>query len=142
MNIKELIFSIPALDLAEAYAAKYDDLSPEKKGRVVDQVAAFIGTLKDRKPKDTGHLILGISFVDDDEDEGRHEFLDACLFKKDDLAAQFDWDSPMAKVAPWMVSPTTRLRSWPIPVSSLTATPLSTAPGMRSWATRWTPTTC
>lgn len=100
MNIKELIFSIPALDLAEAYAAKYDDLSPEKKGRVVDQVAAFIGTLKDRKPKDTGHLILGISFVDDDEDEGRHEFLDACLFKKDDLAAQFDWDSPMAKVAP------------------------------------------
>ena len=100
MNIKELIFSIPAPDLAEVYAAKYDDLSPEKKGRVVDQVAAFIGTLKDRKPKDTGHLILGISFVDDDEDEGRHEFLDACLFKKDDLAAQFDWDSPMAKVAP------------------------------------------
>ena len=98
MNIKELIFSIPALDLAEAYAAKYDDLSPEKKGRVVDQVAAFIGTLKDRKPKDTGHLILGISFVDDDEDEGRHEFIDACLFKKDDLAAQFDWDSSLAKV--------------------------------------------
>ena len=98
MNIKELIFSIPAPDLAEVYAAKYDDLSPEKKGRVVDQVAAFIGTLKDRKPKDTGHLILGISFVDDNEDEGRREFLDACLFKKDDLDAQFDWDSPLSKV--------------------------------------------
>ena len=98
MNIKELIFSISAFDLAEAYAAKYDDLSPEKKDRVVAQVAAFIGTLKDRKPKDTGHLILGISFIDDDEDEGRREFLDACLFKKDDLVAQFDWDSPLAKV--------------------------------------------
>ena len=99
MNIKELIFSIPALDLAEAYAAKYDDLAPEKQNRLVDSVAAFIGTLKDRKPKDTGHLILGIAFVDDDEDEGRHEFLDACLFKKADMAAQFDWDSPLAEVA-------------------------------------------
>lgn len=98
MNIKELIFSLPALDIAEAYVTKYDDLDPEKKIRAVDQVAAFISTLKDREPKDTGHLILGISFVDDDEDEDRHEFLDACLFKKDDLAAQFDWDSPLAKV--------------------------------------------
>ena len=98
MNIKELIFSLSALDIAEAYVAKYDDLDPEKRDRAVDKVAAFIGTLKDREPKDTGHLILGISFVDDDEDEGRYEFLDACLFKKDDLAAQFDWDSPLARV--------------------------------------------
>ena len=99
MNIKELIFSLPALDIAEAYVAKYDDFEPEKRDRVVDQVAAFVSTLKDREPKDTGHLILGISFVDDDEGEGQREFLDTCLFKKDDLAAQFDWDSPLAKVA-------------------------------------------
>ena len=48
MNIKELIFSLPALDIAEAYVTKYDDLDPEKKSRAVDQVAAFISTLKDR----------------------------------------------------------------------------------------------
>ena len=59
---------------------------------------SFIQSLKDKDPKDTNHLILGIQIVDDDEDDSRREFLDACLFKKDDLVAKFDWDSSLSRV--------------------------------------------
>ena len=97
MNVKDLIFSIPTAALAEAYVAKRE-VPPEKRDRAVERVTAFIQALKDRDPKDTNHLILGIQFIDDDEDDGRREFLDACLFKKDDLSSQFDWDSPLSRV--------------------------------------------
>lgn len=97
MNVKDLIFSIPATDLADAYVAK-QDVPPEKRDQAVERVIAFIESLKDKAPKDTNHLILGIQIVDDDEDNGKCEFLDACLFKKDDLVAKFDWDSPLYRV--------------------------------------------
>lgn len=98
MNIKELIFSLSIPDIAEAYVAK-QDIPPEKHDQAVERLIAFIQSLQDREPVDTGHLILGIHFVDDDEDDGRSEFLDACLFKKDDLAAQFEWDSPLSRAS-------------------------------------------
>ena len=97
MNVKGLIFSIPTADLADAYVAK-QEIPPEKHDRAVERMTAFLQSLKDKAPKDTNHLILGIQIVDDDEDDGRREFLDACLFKKDDLVAKFDWDSPLSRV--------------------------------------------
>ena len=59
MNVKDLIFSIPATDLADAYVAK-QEVPPEKHDRAVERVTAFIQSLKDNAPKDTNHLILGI----------------------------------------------------------------------------------
>ena len=97
MNVKDLIFSIPTADLADTYVAK-QEIPPEKHDRAVERMTAFLQSLKDKAPKDTNHLILGIQIVDDDEDDGRREFLDACLFKKDDLVAKFDWDSPLSRV--------------------------------------------
>lgn len=97
MNVKDLIFSIPTAALADAYVAK-QEIPPEKHDRAVERMTAFLQSLKDKAPKDTNHLILGIQIVDDDEDDGRREFLDACLFKKDDLVAKFDWDSPLSRV--------------------------------------------
>ena len=92
MNVKDLIFSIPTAALAEAYVAKRE-VPPEKHDRAIERTSAFIRTLKDREPTDTGRLILGICFVDDGE------YLDACLFKKNDLAAQFDWNFPLGRAA-------------------------------------------
>lgn len=97
MNVKDLIFSIPTAALADAYVAK-QEIPPEKHDRAVERMTAFLQSLKDKAPKDTNHLILGIQIVDDDEDDGRREFLDACLFKKNDLVAKFDWDSPLSRV--------------------------------------------
>lgn len=97
MNVKDLIFSIPTAALADAYVAK-QDVPPEKRDQAVERVIAFIESLKDTAPKDTNHLILGIQIVDDDEENGRREFLDAFLFKKDDLVAKFDWDSSLSRV--------------------------------------------
>ena len=97
MNVKDLIFSIPTAALADAYVAK-QEVPPEKHDQAVECVTAFIQSLKDKDPKDTNHLILGIQIVDDDEDDSRREFLDACLFKKDDLVAKFDWDSSLSRV--------------------------------------------
>ena len=97
MNIKDLIFSIPTAALADAYVAK-QKVSPEKHDQAVEGVIAFIQSLEDKDPKDTNHLILGIQIVDDDEDDGRREFLDTFVFKKDDLVAQFDWDSSLSRV--------------------------------------------
>lgn len=52
MNVKDLIFSIPATDLADAYVAK-QDVPPEKRDQAVERVIAFIESLKDKAPKDT-----------------------------------------------------------------------------------------
>lgn len=97
MNVKGLIFSVPTAALADAYVAK-QEVPPEKHDRAVERVTAFIQSLKGKALKGTNHLILGIQIVDDDEDNGRRELLDACLFKKDDLVAKFDWDSPLSRV--------------------------------------------
>lgn len=97
MNVKDLIFSIPTAALADAYVAK-QEVPPEKHDRAVERMTAFLQSLKDKAPKDTNHLILGIQIVDDDEENGRREFLDAFLFKKDDLVVKFDWDSSLSRV--------------------------------------------
>ena len=71
MNVKDLIFSIPTAALADAYVAK-QEIPPEKHDRAVERMTAFLQSLKDKAPKDTNHLILGIQIVDDDENAARN----------------------------------------------------------------------
>lgn len=93
MNVKEFIMSLPAADIAEAYA-DMQEVPPEKRHQAVTRVISFIDeTVKGIEPVDTGHLILGIRYMDDDGD-----YMDAALFRKIDLSTQFDPNSPLASV--------------------------------------------
>lgn len=93
MNVKEFILSLPAADIAEAYADK-QEVEAEKRPQLVTSVTDLIEkTIKGIEPVDTGHLILGIRYLDE---YGNH--LDAALFRKEDLSTQFDPNSLLASV--------------------------------------------
>lgn len=93
MNVKEFILSLPVADVAKAYVDK-QEVEAEKRPQAMTRVTNFIeNTIKGIEAVDTGHLILGIRYL---EEDGNH--LDAALFRKDDLSTQFDPNSPLASV--------------------------------------------
>jgi hypothetical protein len=87
MNAKDLIFSLPAEEIASAVADFYDSETMPKapdRAHVIEQYSTFIRSLAKMVPIDTNSLLLGVPRQEDDR-----SYLDACLIKKAELA---HWD--------------------------------------------------
>lgn len=88
MNAKDLILGLPAEEIAAEVADIYDpEVMPKvpDRVRVIERFSAFISSLADIEPLDTGWLLLGVPYQ---ESDGRSR-LDPCLIKKEELT---HWD--------------------------------------------------
>lgn len=82
MNIKELILSQSAADIAAALLDRLD-VEPAKRDKGIRRITALIDTLRGMKPEATDYMLLGVYHMYDDR-----EFLDANLYSKSELHAE------------------------------------------------------
>ena len=92
MSVKELITSQPPVAIAALLLDKFH-AKPDDRERAMKRLVKFIEGLNQIKPVDSGHLILGIFHVDEDGD-----FLDPCLYRKEELEAGCRADSELASL--------------------------------------------
>lgn len=93
MNVKELIASQPPEAIAALLLGRFRNQPDGRNARerAMKRLIKFIKDLDRIKPIESGHLILGIFHVDDDGD-----YLDPCLYCKEELAAGFQPKSELA----------------------------------------------
>ena len=82
MNVKELILSQSAVDIAAALLDRLD-VDPAKRGKGIRRITALIDTLRGMEPEATDYILLGVCHMYDDK-----EFLDANLYSKSELHAE------------------------------------------------------
>lgn len=81
MNVKELILSQSAADIAAALLDRLD-VEPAKRDKGICRITALIDSLRGMKPEATDYMRLGVYHMYDDK-----EFLDANLYRKSELPA-------------------------------------------------------
>ncbi len=81
MNVKELILSQSAADIAAALLDRLD-VEPTKRDKGIRRITALIDTLRGMKPEATDYMLLGVYHMYEDK-----EFLDANLYCKSELPA-------------------------------------------------------
>ena len=82
MNVKELILSQSAVDIAAALLDRLD-VDPAKRGKGIRRITALIDILRGMEPEATDYILLGVCHMYDDK-----EFLDANLYRKSELLAE------------------------------------------------------
>lgn len=82
MNVKELILSQPAADIAAALIDRLD-VEPAKRDKGIRRITALIDSLRGMEPEITDYMLLGVYHMYDDR-----EFLDANLYRKSELTAE------------------------------------------------------
>lgn len=82
MNVKELILSRPAADIAAALLDRLD-VEPAKRDKGICRITALIDSLCDMEPETTDYMLLGVYHMYEDR-----EFLDANLYSKSELPAE------------------------------------------------------
>lgn len=82
MNVKELILSQSAADIAAALLDRLD-VDPAKRGKGIHRITALIDSLRGMEPEATDYILLGVCHMYDDK-----EFLDANLYYKSELPAE------------------------------------------------------
>lgn len=82
MNVKELILSQSAVDIAAALLDRLD-VDPAKRGKGIRRITALIDSLRGMEPETTNYMLLGVYHMYDDR-----EFLDANLYSKSELHAE------------------------------------------------------
>ena len=82
MNIKELILSQSAADIAAALLDRLD-VEPAKRDKGIRRITALIDTLRGMKPEATDYMLLGVYHMYEDK-----EFLNANLYCKSELHAK------------------------------------------------------
>ena len=82
MNVKELILSQSAADIAAALLYRLD-VDPAKRGKGIRRITALIDSLRGMEPETTDYMLLGVYHMYDDR-----EFLDANLYSKSELPAE------------------------------------------------------
>ena len=82
MNVKELILSQPAADIAAALIDRLD-VEPAKRDKGISRITALIDSLRGMEPEITDYMLLGVYHMYDDR-----EFLDANLYRKSELTAE------------------------------------------------------
>lgn len=92
MNIKELIMAQPPTAIAAILLNKFC-AEPDDRERAIKRLLKFIEDLKQIEPVDSRHLILGMFHMGEDGD-----FLDPCLYCKEELAAGFHPESEFASL--------------------------------------------
>ena len=92
MNVKELIRSQPPECIAAVILKKFQ-AEQEGRERAKKRLVQFIEDLNQIEPVESGHMVLGIFHVDEDGD-----YLDPCLYRKEDLAAGLPPDSELDKL--------------------------------------------
>ena len=81
MNVKELILSQPAADIAAALVDRLD-IEPAKRNEGIRRITALIDILRGMDPETTDYMLLGVYHMYDDR-----EFLDANLYCKSEIPA-------------------------------------------------------
>lgn len=74
MNVKDLILSQPAADIAAALIDRLD-IEPGKRNEGIRRITALIDILRGMEPEATDYILLGVCHMYDDK-----EFLDANLY--------------------------------------------------------------
>ena len=82
MNVKELILSQSAADIAAALIDRLD-VEPAKRDKGIRRITALIDSLRGMEPEITDYMLLGVYHMYDDR-----EFLDANLYRKSELTAE------------------------------------------------------
>ena len=82
MNVKELILSQSAADIATALIDRLD-VEPAKRDKGIRRITALIDSLRGMEPEITDYMLLGVYHMYDDR-----EFLDANLYRKSELTAE------------------------------------------------------
>ena len=82
MNVKELILSQSAADIAAALLDRLD-VEPAKRDKGIRRITALIDSLRGMEPEATDYILLGVCHMYDDK-----EFLDANLYCKSELPAE------------------------------------------------------
>ena len=82
MNVKELILSQPAADIAAALIDRLD-VEPAKRDKGIHRITALLDSLRGMEPETTDYMLLGVYHMYDDR-----EFLDANLYSKSELPAE------------------------------------------------------
>ena len=82
MNVKELILSQPAADIAAALIDRLD-VEPAKRDKGIRRITALIDTLRGMEPEATDYMLLGVYHMYEDK-----EFLNANLYCKSELPAE------------------------------------------------------
>ena len=82
MNVKDLILSQPAADIAAALIDRLD-VEPAKRDKGIRRITALIDSLRGMEPEITDYMLLGVYHMYDDR-----EFLDANLYRKSELTAE------------------------------------------------------
>lgn len=82
INVKELILSQPAADIAAALVDRLD-IEPAKRDKGIRRITALIDILRGMEPEATDYMLLGVYHMYDDK-----EFLDANLYRKSELLAE------------------------------------------------------
>ena len=82
MNVKELILSQSAADIAAALLDRMD-VEPAKRDKGIRRITALIDSLRGMEPETTDYILLGVYHIYDDR-----EFLDANLYRKSELTAE------------------------------------------------------
>lgn len=82
MNVKELILSQSAVDIAAALLDRLD-VDPAKRGKGIRRITVLIDSLRGMKPGTTDYMLLGVYHMYDD-----NEFLDTNLYSKSELPAE------------------------------------------------------
>ena len=82
MNVKDLILSQPAADIAAALIDRLD-IEPGKRNEGIRRITALIDILRGMEPEATDYILLGVCHMYDDR-----EFLDANLYRKSELPAE------------------------------------------------------
>ncbi len=81
MNVKELILSQSAADIAAALLDRLD-VDPAKRGKGIRRITALIDSLRGMDPETTDYMLLGVYHMYEDK-----ELLDANLHSKSELPA-------------------------------------------------------
>ena len=82
MNVKDLIVSQPAADIAAALADRLD-IDPAKRDEGIRRITALIDSLCGMEPETTDHMLLGIYHMYEDK-----ELLDTNLYCKSELPGE------------------------------------------------------
>lgn len=81
MNVKDLLLSCPIPELATEFI-RQESISPEHFEKVTEICLYVIEQLKEKAPVDTGHILIGIFFQEDEV-----ETLHPCLYQKEEWNA-------------------------------------------------------
>lgn len=82
MNVKDLILSQPAADIAAALIDRLD-IEPGKRNEGIRRITALIDSLRGMDPETTDYMLLGVYHMYEDK-----ELLDANLYSKSELPAE------------------------------------------------------